>query len=159
MERMAVHWSMCCATHPLFVDVAVAVGRLSRLQGEVAQAQVLRRVSESWGERSTLQRAVQRLCRAFVEWGVLAEGAHRGVYVPTPPNEVSPAVSRLLVEGVLVGGGREAWGVEELLSHPALFPFALTVGKHELRGAPEFRVERQGVDIEMVRRAGGEVQL
>ena len=45
----------------------------SVVQGEVAQSQVLRRVTESWGERSTLHRAVQRMSRNWVEWGVLSE--------------------------------------------------------------------------------------
>lgn len=32
-ERLAIHWAMCAATHPFFVDVVAAVGRLVRMQG------------------------------------------------------------------------------------------------------------------------------
>ena len=158
-ERLAIHWAMCSATHPLFIDVAAAVGRLLRLQGNVAQAQVLRRVSESWGERSTLHRAVQRLCRAYVDWGVLREGKERGVYEPAGGRlQIGVTASRLLIEGIVVGSGKPAWTVDEVVAHAALFPFVADVDVRSLRAAPEFRVVRQGVDIDLVGLASAEAQ-
>lgn len=150
-QRLAVHWAMCCATHPLFVDTAACVGRLLRLQGNVAQAQVIRRVSESWGERSTLHRAVSRLCNAFVDWGVLKPAAGRGSYEAAGrPLEIGPEASRLLVEGLLVGTGKRASTIEELHGHPALFAFKLDADGRSLRSAPQFRVDRQGVDVDVI---------
>jgi hypothetical protein len=120
---------------------------------------VLRRVSESWGERSTLHRAVQRLCRAFVDWGVLREGKERGVYEAAGGRlPIGVAASRLLVEGIVVGSGKPAWTVDEVLSHTALFPFAADVDIRSLRSAPEFRVVRQGVDIDLVGLTSAEAQ-
>lgn len=149
-DRLAIHWAMCAGTHPFFVDVAAATGRLLRMQGEVAQSLVLRRVQESWGERSTLHRAVQRMSRNWVEWDVLAETDVRGVYRPGKAFRVSGAPAHLLLEAVLLGGERRAAPVEELLQHPALFPFEIDVRAAELRGVEPFRVERQGLDVEMV---------
>ena len=81
-ERLALHWGMCLATYPFFRDVAATTGRLLALQGEAALSQIVRRMAESWGGRSTLKRAVQRVVRSFVEWGVLAESGDRGVFSP-----------------------------------------------------------------------------
>jgi len=151
IERMAVHWAMCTATHPFFVDVAAAVGRLLRVQGEVALSQVTRRVVDGWGDRSTLHRAVQRTCRSFVVWDVLRDTNVRGIYEPIRvPLPVSGDAARLLVEALLRGGPREAAPLAELVRHPAVFPFELTVNGWELRGATEFRVDRQGLDVEVV---------
>ena len=111
--------------------------------------QVLRRVSESWGERSTLQRAVQRICSGFVDWGAVRATEKRAVYgVIGAPRTVGAAASRLLVEGLVVGGGKSACSVVELLNHPALFPFVLGTDARDLRTAGEFRVERQGAPLD-----------
>lgn len=153
-ERLAVHWAMCAATHPFFLDVVAAVGRLVRMQGDVSQAQVTRRVAEAWGDRSTLRRAVQRLCRTLIAWGVLRETTTRGVYqLAGAPRGLRGGVARLLVEAVLVGGKNSAAPVTDLLRHPALFPFDLQMSPAELRSAQEFQVERLGLDVDVVRMA------
>jgi len=153
-QRLAIHWAMCAATHPIFVDVAATVGRLLRVQGEVALSQVTRRVAEGWGDRSTLHRAVQRTCRSFVAWGALRDTKVRGIYEPSrDPMPVDGAVARLLVEALLTGGPRAAAPLGELVRHPAMFPFEIAVTGWELRGAPEFRVDREGLDMDVVGRA------
>ena len=81
-DRLPLHWGMCLATYPFFRDVAATTGRLLALQGEASLSQVVRRMAETWGERSTLKRAVQRVVRSFVEWGVLAESGDRGIFSP-----------------------------------------------------------------------------
>jgi len=79
-ERLMYHWGMCLLAYPLFQDVAATVGRLLRLQGAVRQAQVISRISAEWGNRSTLETAVPRIVRSFVDWGVLAAAAEKGAY-------------------------------------------------------------------------------
>jgi hypothetical protein len=151
-ERLAVHWAMCAGTHPFFLDVASALGRLVRMQGEVSQNQVTRRVAEIWGDRSTLRRAVQRLCRTLITWGVLQETTSRGVYkLAGGTRAIRGGTARLLVEAVLVGGKNSAAPVTDLLRHSALFPFELQMSPAELRRAPEFEVDRLGLDVDMVR--------
>ncbi len=155
-ERLAIHWAMCAATHPFFVDTASVVGRLLRVQGNASLSQVSRRVAETWGDRSTLQRAVQRVCRSFVAWGVLQEGATRGVYEPARVRLViGSTVGRLLIEGLLLGGGRASLPLAEIVRHPALFPFDVEVRGGDLRASPEFRVDRQGLDVDVVTLARG----
>ena len=100
-DRLPLHWGMCLATYPFFRDVAATTGRLLALQGEVALSQIVRRMAESWGERSTLTRAVQRVVRSFVEWGVLAESGDRGSLFARGEGRGARRWSR-----PVVGGGR-----------------------------------------------------
>jgi len=79
-ERLLYHWGMCLLAYPLFRDVAATVGRLLRLQGVVRQAQVVSRISAGWGNRSTLETAVPRIVRSFVDWGVLVVAEEKGAY-------------------------------------------------------------------------------
>jgi len=79
-ERLMYHWGMCLLAYPIFRDVAATVGRLLRLQGVVRQAQVVSRISAEWGNRSTLETAVPRIVRSYVDWGVLVVAEEKGTY-------------------------------------------------------------------------------
>lgn len=68
-DRLALHWAMLLATHPFFADAAAVVGRLVGLQGTFERAHLMRRLTERWGDRSTLARAVPRLLASLTEWG------------------------------------------------------------------------------------------
>lgn len=65
-ERLAIHWAMSVACYPFFAEVAAHVGKLLRLNGHANLAQIVRRMTESWGDRSTLPRAVQRVLRSMI---------------------------------------------------------------------------------------------
>lgn len=79
-ERLLFHWGMCLLAYPIFRDVAATVGRLSRLQGAFRQVQVVSRISAEWGNRSTLETAVPRIVRSFVDWGALVVAEEKGAY-------------------------------------------------------------------------------
>jgi hypothetical protein len=72
---------MALAAYPFFMDLMAAVGRLIALQSAATLAQLTRRMIENWGDRSTLRRAVQRVLRSVVQWGILKDGRARGSYV------------------------------------------------------------------------------
>ena len=97
-----VHWGMCLATYPFFRDVAAATGRLLALQESAALSQIVRRMAESWSERTTATRAVQRVVRSF------AARARKGYSrrpLLTRPASRSHAIG---LETVGVGGSRAA---------------------------------------------------
>jgi len=77
-DRIWLHWAMCLLAYPLFRDTANAVGRLLNLQHDITLGQIHRRLIDSWGERSTVTRAFQRVVRSMVEWNTLADAEARG---------------------------------------------------------------------------------
>ncbi len=125
-DRLPLHWGMVCANYPVVWEVASVVGRLLILQGTVSLAQLRRRIVETYGERSTLVRASQRIMRSFVDWGVLVEAPEKGIYIAAPARPVSDErLTVWLVEAVLRTTGSELGVLNSVLGSPALFPFVI----------------------------------
>ena len=148
-DRLPLHWGMCLATYPFFRDVAAATGRLLALQGAAALAQIVRRMAETWGERTTATRAVQRIVRSFVEWGVLMETGNRGTYVPAAKIAVS-GVGPWLLEAGLVSSGRREYPLRALAAGAAFYPFDMTLSAPDVSGNPRLEICRQGLDEDVV---------
>ena len=151
-QRVALHWAMLTAAYPFFHGVATNTGRLLALQGNLALAQLTRRMRESWGDRSTMTRAVQRVVRSMVQWNILVDSDRRGVYErPTRAIIVPPPVGELLLEALLLQTGENSLPMEQALRHPGLFPFHIPLRSPQLRGSKRFDVQIQGLDTEIRR--------
>lgn len=151
-QRLILHWGLCMVAYPFFMLVAGTTGRLLRLQGALAQSQVLSRVWRQIGQRPTVTRATQRVLRSFVDWGVLADASERGVYKLGPVRSVAdPALTAWLVEATMMAANETHAPLNALRRNPALFPFsldALTAGV--LSRQARLEVYRQALDEEMV---------
>jgi hypothetical protein len=150
-QRLAIHWAMMLGTYPFFADVSSAAGRLLALQGEFSLALITRRLVDSWGERSTLARAAQRIIRSMVQWGVLTDTDAPGIYKASGVMRAAATeVAELLVEALLIDSEHETMPLGQLVGHPAAFPFDLKVSGVDLRRGDQFRVDRLGLDADMV---------
>lgn len=150
-ERLALHWAMMIGTYPIFTDVASTIGKLTALQGEFTLDVLTRRVIKAWGDRSTVKRATQRIVRSMVDWQVLRDTEDRGIYERAERSlSLGDAFSPLVLEALLVDAEEDTIPLEQLLAHPALFPFELTFDIDRVRKMPQFRFYRQGVDVDVV---------
>jgi len=149
-ERISLHWALLLAGFPFFGSLAEHTGRLIQLQGSVSLGQLNRRMRETLGDRSTLSRATQRAIRSLVEWGVLHDAEERGSYVPASSRiALRREPTLILLEGLLKHV-RKNLPREELLRHPALFPFEVRLSVRDLRASARFSVCRQGMDNDYV---------
>jgi hypothetical protein len=151
-DHLPVHWGMTIAVYPFVGVVAEAVGRLIRLQGSCAAVQVQRRVREQLGERATVARAVRRILRCFIDWGVLHETKERGVYQSVPVQPVTDKeLVTWLVEAALLAGGSHPASLKAIVQTPILFPFIMSqLSIAELEGHERLEWFRQGLDEVMV---------
>lgn len=154
-ERLWLHWGMSLLAYPFFRDVAATVGQLSRLQGTFSQAQVQRRMIENWGQRTTLQRAVRRLLRTFVDWGAMQDTDVRGSYDVAPPRRTEDrALALWLLDCALQAKEAEQVPLREFGQLSYTFPFDLLPFIGDVRRSERFEVARQGLDMEMVATVG-----
>jgi hypothetical protein len=149
-QRIAIHWAMVIGTHPFFCDVAANVGKLLTLNGQANRSQIKRRMTEAWGDRSTLERTIQQVLRSMVQWGLLRLGQGKGsLLAPLRRIPVNDEVSELLLHAVLLGHGH-GLPLSQLTGHPALFPFDVHLNAATLRKSSSMLVQRQGDQADFV---------
>ena len=151
-DHIAVHWGMTMSAYQFFGAVAETVGRLMRLQGTCAAAQIQRRIREHLGERETVARAARRILRCFVDWGVLQETREKGVYQAISARSVQDKqLAAWLIEAALLAQGIDTSVLQTLLQTPALFPFSIPrLYTADLEGQGRVEIFRQGLDEDMV---------
>ena len=126
------------------------VGKLLALNGQANLSQIFRRMTETWGDRSTLPRAVQRVLRSMVQWGALREGGEKGIFIsPARRIGLSERPAELVVQAVLVSHGHRM-GLAQAISHSALFPFDVRLNASSARNSDQLRVLRQGDQTDFV---------
>ena len=147
-DRMLVHWCMCMAVYPFFSKVAEATGRLLRLQGTVAAAQVQLRVREQLGERETVSRAARRVMRVFIDWGALLETQNKGIYRGAAKRTVDDfPLGIWVIKAILLARGEKLQSVPGMLRDNHLFPFDIAAPSiRDLEDCKAFEITRHGID-------------
>lgn len=153
----SIHWAMISAVYPFWFNVARQAGRLLNLQDQVTQTQIINRIKEQYGDRSTVSRYARFVIRSFVEWGVLKDSKRKGCYEKAMsiivPNQ---SLAILLFESALnaIPEGTEVLGL--LLNDPAFFPFqfSMMTGGFVAQQADRIDVVSCGLDDELLKLKG-----
>ncbi|MBN2887117.1 MAG: hypothetical protein JXM75_10475 [Chromatiaceae bacterium] len=151
--RLAIHWAMISAAYPFWFNVARQTGRLLNLQDRVTYQQILRRIKEHYGDRTTITRETQRVIRAFVAWGVLADSDGKGCYAKHTPLAITEArVTALMLEAALLTSPGDQAALAVLIKDPALFPFELPIltGAAIGQATDRLGVDRYSLDDELL---------
>jgi hypothetical protein len=150
--HLAIHWGMSMAVYPFFGVVAETVGRLIRLQGNVATSEVFKRIKEIYGQRDTIIRPTQRVIRCFADWGVLLDTPTKGVYIPKLSQTLdSPRLIAWLIEAQLRAKGTNSDTLNSLTRSPSLFPFnIINISASSIDNHDRISIYRHSLDEELV---------
>jgi hypothetical protein len=77
-------WGMAIATYPFLNDFAAIVARLVRVQSEVKLEQILRKLSETYGERETVRRSGRYALGLLADFGFVKHAEAIGCYLLAP---------------------------------------------------------------------------
>lgn len=147
-ERIALHWSMLLLAYPIFDNLTAAAGKLLNLQDEFSLSMVRRRIYELWGERSTLQYAIDKMIRSLTEWRVLGEGEKPGEYRRIDSLEISNVeIKLLMVETYLIASGRPHLQFVEVNKLDEYFPFRLDIGLDDFHRDDKFKINKMGWEV------------
>lgn len=150
-DRLALQWGMTLVAYPFFADMVATIGRLGALQGTVSRQQIRRRITEMWGERTTIERAWPRAIATLLNWKVIERTHERDVYrIAEPVAVADQRVRRWLLEAHYIARGDGSIPFVDLVHGPALFPFRLSLSAYDLRNHPRLDVVRLGLDEDVV---------
>jgi hypothetical protein len=150
-QRIWLHWGLILLAFPLFRDITANVGRLLQLQGACSVGQVTDRMVTTWGERSTLVRATQRILRSLVEWQIIAETDSPGLFHATKPRTTDATLlHHWFLEAALRAHTHDGVPIAELAHLPEIFPFSITSSTRELYRLERFEILAQGSGVDLV---------
>lgn len=150
-DKIWLHWGMCLLAYPFFKDIAEIIGMLHTLQDEVTMEQIRRRFTERWGSRTTTKRAINRVVRSMVWWGILDKTEKIGVYkfskkISTDEKDLQKWFAHVLI----LANNTKVTPLDQLFNLNFSFPFRLTIDAYELKRSEKLYFHREGSGLEMV---------
>lgn len=79
-SSVVLSWGMAIATYPFLNDVASTIGRMLRVQPEVKLEQLLRKLTETYGERETVRRSGRYALGVISDFGFVEHTKSAGCY-------------------------------------------------------------------------------
>ncbi len=151
-SRLLLNWGMTVAAYPFVGSVAETLGRLLKLQKEARNTDIERRICEQHGDRGFVRRIAKYDVSSFLDWGVIAETAKKGVYVAG--KQIRPSsneVTGWLAEALLISRGKTQMPLSEFSRQPLLFPVNMeSVSAAALRHNCRLRVARHSLNEDVV---------
>lgn len=125
-DAFVCHWLMYGAAYPFWFNVCHVFGSLFSLQNHIMKKQVMSRIYEVYGERSTIERCSRYAIRTLVAWDIIRDQGKSGIYEKTEPKGITvPSLGSLLLESALHAMPEKKSSLTVLLGNPAFFPFGL----------------------------------
>lgn len=144
-EKIGVHWIMFMLAYPVFDNFTAAIGKLFELQDEFVLGTVKRRMYELWGERTTLQYAVEKMARSLANWEVVESSGKPGNYKRRQPIEIKNMdIKLLLVEAYLLASGKLYIQFMKINSLNEFFPFIMDIDLADFQTSEIFKLDKMG---------------
>lgn len=147
-ERLVLHWCMVAMAYGLFFNITEVLGRLFSIQDEVTLGLIRSKIYASWGERSTLYYAINRVIASMRDWDIIRSNGKTGEYIKGDVIKIDcKAIQLLLLEVYLIISQKMNIPYAGLEMITALFPFGLDVALHDIQGNERFRLDNMGLEL------------
>ena len=152
-ERLPLHWALLLAYYPVFFDLCSVIGSLLEYRDTVTLQQIKSRIYEKWGARTTLEHSLSKNMQSLKDVGAMIPQQAAGAYTAANYTVDSKRIVYVLADSILKNEQREYMTWEEIIHHPALFPFSIVnVTQADLASCERFSLERMGDDVVIRRR-------
>jgi len=148
IERLPVHWALMLVRFSIFTDLCSVLGHLFELKDSVSATQIKEEIYNKWGARTTLDASLSKNIKTLREMEVLARAEKYTSYSKVMHKVSDPKVVALLFAGVMLATEQQYMTWESFITHPAIFPFAITdVTQADMAAVPYFAMERMGEQV------------
>jgi hypothetical protein len=144
--HLVFHWGMMLAKYPFFTFVIAQIGRLTKLNDSFVYSQLEQRVTENFGDTSTIKRSMQFVVRTLMNLQVLAN-PKQGVYQLQNPIKVEAApIKAWLTEANILTDDSSSKSLTVINDDPVWFPFDLYFEANDLTHNSRLEVHHQSSD-------------
>ena len=147
-ERLPLHWALLLAQYPVFFDLCTVMGNLFDYRSEITLHQIKKRVFEKWGARTTLLHSLSKNVQSLRDIDVIQPAEAIGSYTVKHYVIDDKHIVFALADAILKNENREYMMWEEIIHHPALYPFEIQhVTQADIASCDHFALERMGDDV------------
>ncbi len=144
-SRIALHWAQLIRYYPVFYDLTRTVGTLFQYRDEITIQQIRERLFEIWGARATLLNSLPKNIQTLKELQALEATDNKGKYKKHITIIREPITVELLSIAIIQHSGQGSLTWEEIIQHPALFPFQIeNVTQADMAASEKLRLNKMG---------------
>ncbi len=132
-DRIWIHYGLTLLAYPFVRDIATSLSRCFSLNDCCSIPEITRKMEESWGYRTTLKRALDRVLQSFGYWDIIVKDEKKGKI--TPKRRFASANKDLnlwLLEALLLAENNHSIPMDQINKIPSGFPFKLLLNYTEI---------------------------
>lgn len=145
-KSLVLHWGLLIAKYPFFYFVVTQLGRIARHDGVFLYSQLEQRVTEEYGDTSTIKRSMQFVVRTLVNLEILSNPKTGMYQLRKQLTLSSPELIAWLAEAVIYANNEKSRSLERMNNEPALFPFKAVFNEGNLSNAAMLDLHHQASD-------------
>ncbi|MCC5856374.1 MAG: hypothetical protein JJU10_11955 [Idiomarina sp.] len=146
-HSLVLHWGLLMAKYPFFYFVAAQLGRIARHDGVFLYSQLEQRVTEEFGDTSTIKRSMQFVVRTLVNLEILSNPKTGMYQLRKPITLTAPDLIAWLAEAVIRANDEKSRSLDRMNNEPALFPFDVAFTEEVLSSTAILDLHTQSHDI------------
>lgn len=146
-SHLVFHWGMMLAKYPFFTFIVSQIGRLTKLNDTFMYSQLEGRVTECFGDTSTIKRCMQFVVRTLINLDVI-KNHKQGVYTLAKPIKISNRhVKGWLIEAALLSDKTTSRNLSNINNANYWFPFAIYFDVNDAQENPVLEYHIQSDDV------------
>ncbi|HEF0062306.1 TPA: hypothetical protein R8G75_002056 [Citrobacter pasteurii] len=144
--NIAIHWGMMLVKYPFFYNIVVQIGRMTKHEGLFIYNQLEQRITESYGDTSTIKRCMQFVVRTLINLELLSN-PKPGTYQLRKSIVIKhDKVIAWLTEVSVRAQGNSSKSMSAIINDPAWFPFDINFNENRLSSNIRLDVHHQAND-------------
>ena len=144
--NIAIHWGMMLVKYPFFYNIVVQIGRMTKHEGLFIYNQLEQRITESYGDTSTIKHCMQFVVRTLINLELLSN-PKSGTYQLRKSIVIKyDNVIAWLTEVSVRAQGNSSKSMSAIINDPAWFPFEINFNENKLSSNIRLDVHHQAND-------------
>lgn len=148
-EKKLLHWGLSMLAYPFFHKLVEETAHLMNIQKNAPAQQIGRKMKASYGDRRRVEVATSAVLGSLKSWEVITADKGNTYSVPKPIPIHRTDLKNWCLEILFQLSEYQYLPWQQLMKPMVFFPFDLNLQRGELN-MDRFKVDRQGVDAEMV---------